>query len=264
MALSLRAFLLFLTALSMVPAAATAQAAGVAVRFTEGLTRGFLLVRAADGRQIGHGDLIQVVHGHRVETRMVLRFRDGSIRDERTLFTQNGVFALLTYHVVQQGPSFPERMDAAFDVRDGRYSVTSGTGPSEKVATGRLALPADVSNGLMITLLKNLPRGTGRTVHVVAFTPKPKLVEVEILPSGQRSVQVGELQRPAERYVLKARLGAVMGFFAKLLGKLPTDTECLILNSDVPAFVRCDSALALGGPIWRIEVTSPADRAGSR
>jgi hypothetical protein len=243
----------------VLPASAT-----VRVRFTEGLTRGFLLVRSEDGRQIGHGDLIQAVHGRRVETQMVLRLRDGSIYDERVLFTQDGDFALLSYHLVQRGPSFPEPLDAAFDVRDGRYSVTSGTGTSEKVATGHLTLPTDVSNGLMITLLKNLPRGTGQTVHVVAFTPKPRLVEVEMLPAGQRPVQTGELQRPAERYVLKARLGAVTGFFAKLLGKHPADTECLILNADVPAFVRCDGALALGGPIWRIEVTSPVDRAGSR
>ena len=67
-----------------------------------------------------------------------------------------------------------------------------------------------------------------------------------------------------ERYVLKPRLGPVMAFIAKVLGRLPADTECLILNVDVPAFVRCDGALTLGGPVWRIEVTSPADRGGSR
>jgi hypothetical protein len=240
----------------------SSESATMPVRFTEGLTRGFLLVRAQDGRLVGHGDLIQVVHGHRVESQMILRFRDGSIHDERVTFTQDGVFALLRYHVAQGGPSFPERLDALFDVRDGRYSVTSGTGKLEKVATGQLALPADVSNGLVIPLLKNLPPGASRTVHVVAFTPKPKLVELEMLSSGQRPVQVGELQRPAERYVLKARLGPVVGFMAKLLGRLPADTECLILNADAPAFVRCDGALALGGPIWRIEVTSPADRGG--
>jgi hypothetical protein len=263
MTLGVRVVLPFLIVLCAALAVSSASAT-VPVRFTEGLTRGFLLVRAQDGRLVGHGDLIQVVRGQRMESQMILRFRDGSTHDERVAFTQDGVFALLSYHVVQQGPSFPERLDALFDVRDGRYSVTSGTGKSEKVATGHLTLPADVSNGLVILLLKNLPPGTARTVHVVAFTPKPRLVELEMLPSGQRSVQVGELQRPAERYVLKPRLGPIMGFIAKLLGRLPADTECLILKADVPAFVRCDGALALGGPIWRIEVTSPADRPGSR
>jgi hypothetical protein len=263
MTLGARATLCFLIVLCAALPVFSASAT-VPVRFTEGLTRGFLLVRAQDGRLIGHGDLIQVVRGHRVESQMVLRFRDGSIHDERVAFTQDGVFALLSYHVVQRGPAFPERLDALFDVRDGRYSVTSGTGTSEKVATGHLTLPADVSNGLVIPLLKNLPPGASRTVHVVAFTPKPRLVELEMLASGQRPVQVGELQRPAERYVLKPRLGPVMGFMAKLLGRLPADTECLILNADAPAFVRCDGALFLGGPVWRIEVTSPADRAGSR
>jgi len=55
------------------------RAAGVAVRFTEGLTRGFLLVRAPDGRLLGQGDLIQTARGHRVESQMILRLADGSI-----------------------------------------------------------------------------------------------------------------------------------------------------------------------------------------
>ncbi|HWN56060.1 MAG TPA: hypothetical protein VNP91_13190 [Methylomirabilota bacterium] len=260
MTLGRRALLLLLTALWTALAPSATQAAGVAVRFTEGLTRGFLLVRAPDGRLLGQGDLIQIARGHRVESQMILRLADGSIYDERVVFTQDGVFALLSYHLVQHGPAFPERLDAVFDVRDGRYSVTSGSGKSEKAVTGQMTMPADVSNGMAITLLKNLPRGPSQTVHVVAFTPKPRLIELELVPVGQQQAQVGELRRAVERYVLKPRLSPIMGLMAKLLGRKPTDIECLIFKADVPAFVRCDGALSPGGPVWRIEVTSPVDR----
>src|SRR4029077_5257650 len=138
--------------------------------------------------------------------------------------------------------------DAAFDVRDGRYSVTSGSGKSEKTVTGHMTMPADVSNGMAITLLKNVPPGPSQIVHVVAFTPKPKLIELELTPAGQQQAQVGELRRAVERYVLKPRLSPIMGWMAKLLGRTPTDIECLIFKGDVPAFVRCDGALAPGGP----------------
>ena len=54
----------------------------------------------------------------------------------------------------------------------------------------------------------------------------------------------------------KKKLGATLRVFAALLGKAPADQECVILTEDVPAWVRCDGALYLKGPIWRIEMTS--------
>jgi len=79
MTLGPRALLLVLIALWAALAPSATRAAGVAVRFTEGLTRGFLLVRAPDGRLLGQGDLIQTARGHRVESQMILRLADGSI-----------------------------------------------------------------------------------------------------------------------------------------------------------------------------------------
>jgi hypothetical protein len=55
---------------------------------------------------------------------------------------------------------------------------------------------------------------------------------------------------------VKPKLGAILGFFAALLGKTPADYACVILAKDVPAFVRCDGPLFVNGPIWRIELTT--------
>src|SRR6185295_11647312 len=71
-----------------------AAAAPIAVRFTEGLTHGFLMLRTIDGGLIASGDLLQVVRGTKVESRMVFHFKDGSLFDERVVFTQQRVFAM--------------------------------------------------------------------------------------------------------------------------------------------------------------------------
>ena len=71
-------------------------AAPIPVKFVEGLTRGYLVLRDVQGRILAHGDLLQVVHGDQVEKQMVFRFNDGSLYDERVTYKEKGVFRLET------------------------------------------------------------------------------------------------------------------------------------------------------------------------
>jgi hypothetical protein len=237
-----------------------AQAATVAVRYQEGVTHGFLTLRSVDGDPLAEGDLLQVVRAEGVESRLVFRFRDGSLYDETVVFSQSRVFTMLSYRLVQRGPSFPEEMEISLErQRDrGRYRVTSRRhGAGAERASGEIELPPDVYNGMMIMLLKNLPRGAAETVHVLAFTPKPTLVRLELTPRGEETVPVGGRRGTATRYVLEPKLGLLRGAAAALLGKTPADYHCWIVTADLPAFVAIDGPLYTGGPIWRIETVSP-------
>src|SRR5882672_3752172 len=51
----------------------------VAVRHTEGIVHGFLALRTLDGKTVADGDLIQLARGGRVTSRLVFRFKDGSV-----------------------------------------------------------------------------------------------------------------------------------------------------------------------------------------
>jgi len=124
------------------------------------------------------------------------------------------------------------------------------------VSGGRIELPLDVYNGMLAMLLKNLAPGRSETVHVIAFTPTPRLIRVELVVAGDQRVMVGDQARQAILYAVKPRLGPVLGFFASLFGRAPADDACVILAKDVPAFVRCDGPLFVNGPIWRIELTA--------
>src|ERR1700693_1288021 len=91
------------------------EAVPIEVRLVEGTAHGLMLVRSVSGEILGHGDFLQAAHRDHVATRLVLRFKDGSLHDETHTFSQQRVFTLLNYRLVQGGPSVPEALAAAGD-----------------------------------------------------------------------------------------------------------------------------------------------------
>ena len=98
-------------------------AAPVSVRFTEGVTHGFLALRTINGVPLASGDVLQVSRGQEVESRMLFRFQDGSVFDETVVFTQQRVFTLQSYRLVQRGPAFPEDSEITLARASGKYRV---------------------------------------------------------------------------------------------------------------------------------------------
>jgi hypothetical protein len=231
--------------------AATVRADPIAVRFTEGVTRGFPVVRSLKGEKLAQGDLSQIPHGDRIESRMIFRFIDGSYYEESLVYSQRDVFTLLSYRVIQRGPSFPETLDAFVDRETRRYRVRYKADPdsAEEVFDGRIELPADTYNGMVLTLLKNMPEGASNTVHVIAFTPKPRLIKLLLVPVAEDAVLVGDSPMQATRFMLRPQLG----LFASLLVTDLPDVKCWILGGDAPAFLRFEGPLYFMGPVWRIE-----------
>jgi hypothetical protein len=234
-------------------------AAPVAVRHTEGVVHGFLVLRTLEGNALADGDLIQVARDDRVTSQLLFHFKDGSVHDETAVYSQRRSFRLVSYHLLQKGPAFQHPMEVSINGPTGQVTVRySDEDGKEKVASDRLQLPPDVANGLILTLLKNVgPDERRTTVSMVAATPKPRLVKLVITPHGEEPFSVGGSKRKAMHYVLKFEIGGMAGLLAPMLGKQPPDIHVWILGGDAPAFVRMEGPLYLGGPIWRIELTSP-------
>jgi len=234
-----------------------ALAAPVPVRFTEGMVHGFLELSDEGGKRIASGDFLQVGRGGAIKTRTVFYFKDGSLHDETVVFTQQRTFLMKSYRLIQKGNAFEQDMEVSLERATGKYRVkVKEKDGREKVLNGKLDLPPDVYNGMVPTVTKNLPTGAKETVHIVAFTPGPKVIELEMVPSGADKLVIGDLEKSAAHYVLKPKLG-VLKLPAKLLGRMPPDNHIWTVLEDVPAFVKFVGPLATGGPIWRIELTSP-------
>src|SRR5205814_10336190 len=123
----------------------------------------------------------------RVTNHLIFRFKDGSIYEDTTIFSQRGTFRLLSDHLILRGPSFKQQVDTSIDASTGQVKVryTKDKG-KEKVIAQRMELPPDVANGLLFTLMKDVKPSVPRTtVSTLATTTNPRRVKLAILPRSE-------------------------------------------------------------------------------
>ena len=236
------------------------RAEPVKVARWQGTAHGFLTLRTLDGKLLATGDLVQVGHGERVTSRLTFRFRDGSLDDETTIFTQRGSFELVSDRLVQRGPSFPDPMDALV-LANGDVTIRSlgkkDKDGKDKVETSHIELPPDTSNGMIFNLMMNIPPKTTETkLAMVAQTGKGRLVHLSIKPDGEESFTVGGARRMAITYRIHIELGGIAGVVAPVIGKQPEDIRVWMLGGDAPALLKVEGQLYEGGPIWRMETVA--------
>jgi hypothetical protein len=225
----------------------------------EGTVHGFLALSTGEGHVLAVGDLVQVVRGDRVTARLTFRFKDGSVDDETTVFSQRGNFRLITNRRIQKGPSFPHPMDLSVDASSGQVTVRStGKDGKEEVTTEHLDLPPDLANGMVLALAKNIrPDAPETKVSMVVATPKPRIIKLAISPHGEEPFSLVGFSRKATRFEIKIELGGVAGVVAPLIGKQPPNRQVWIIGGQAPAFVREEGPSYEGGPIWTIQLISP-------
>jgi hypothetical protein len=234
----------------------------VTVRQTEGLVRGFVVLRNESGTIVGDGDSLQTTRRGQIVYRLIVHFKDGSLQDETTVFTQNGHFRVLSDHLVQKGPTFKHPMDVSIDAVSGRVTVVHSDDKGEqKTESEQMKLPPDLANGIVPVLIKNLPSpDQSITESMVVATPKPILVKLQIHPEGEDSFSTGTASHKATRYNVHVDIGGLKGALANIFGKQPPDTRVWISQGDCPSFVKAEGPTFQDGPIWRTELASPAWR----
>jgi hypothetical protein len=231
----------------------------IPVRHKEGVMHGFLALRTLEGNKLADGEMIQVTEGDTVTDDLIFRFRDGSIYEEKTLFTQKGRFRLLSDHLVEKGPSFKQSRETLIDTSTEQVTIHyKDHDGKEKALTQKLNLPPDLANGLMFTLVKDIePSAPQTTVSMLATTPKARLVKLAILPEAEKPVSSGINEHKAEVYDVKVQIGGLSGLLARLTQKQPPDSHVWVLGGDAPAVVKSEGPLYEGGPMWRIEQAKP-------
>jgi hypothetical protein len=244
-----------LTTLSACFLALTMAAEPVPVRYGQGSSHGFLVLKTLEGVTIATGESTQTANRGRVTSRLTFRFKDGSIDDDITVFTQQEVFRLVSDHHIQHGPSFPKPIDFLIDMASGDLTFKAEDGTISKE---HMDLPADVSNGLPPNLLLNILPTTPETkVAYIAPGKKARLIHLSIKPMGTLAFRVGAFRRKATDFTLHVELGGVTGVVAPIIGKQPSDYHIWLQDGTPPAFVREEGPLYEGGPIWRMEQISP-------
>jgi hypothetical protein len=239
------------------------QAAGltaeqIPVRHIEGVTLGFLVLRNPAGEALAYGDWKQVVRPDGIVVDdLRFQFKDGSLYEEITKFTQRGKFRLVSDQVEQKGPSFKQQSESWIDTVTGKITVRTNEKGKEKTTTNHLDLPDDLSNGLLFVLLKNVDPSGETTVSFVAASSKPRVVKWNISPGPEKTIKIGLMTQKAQQYVVKTKIQGPAGAIAPLVGKQPPDIHVWLVKSEAPTFVEFEGPLSQDNPVWRIELTAP-------
>lgn len=233
-------------------------AAQVPVLHQEGTLHGFLVLRSQEGEILASGNLAQVAHGSRVTAHLTFHFKDGSLQEETAVYTENRNFRLVSDHLVLKGPSFPHPIDSLIDVAKQQVTVHYTDDGKEQVKSEHMRLPADLANGIVTTLLKNIsPKSEGAKLSMIVPGPKPRLVKLAISPQEEDPFTIGGAAHKARHFVVKVELGGVAGVVAPVIGKQPPDTGVWILEGEAPALLKSEGPQFQDGPIWSIELASP-------
>jgi hypothetical protein len=193
-----------------------------------------------------------------VKVRLVFHFKDGSLNEETTVYSQNSTFRLISDRLVQRGRSFPEPCEMTIDALSQTVSMRALSKQSQDAKTEQMDIPSDLSNGLLFNLIKNLESKAPEVkVSYLAPSSKPRMVKLAITMEKEAQFTVATRRIKAVVWDVKAELGGLTGIVAPMIGKQPPDTHVWVAENGVPTIVRVDTALYVGGPVWSIQLASP-------
>lgn len=234
---------------------AAQQPQAVPVHHVQGTSHAFMVVRGESGSLLGYGELVQLVHGDRVNSRLTFHFRDGSVDDDTTIFAQRATFHLISDHHVQHGPFFSKASDVLVEESGNVTMRTVDKDGKQTVESSHIDLPADVSNGFTGTMLLNVSPTSGPfKLGLVAPTGKGRLIQLSIDVAGEEPFSpVLGVRRKATVFRIHPELGGMAGVVAPILGKQPKDVFVWILEGDIPGLVREVGPLEQGGQVVSVE-----------
>ena len=86
-------------------------------------------------------------------------------------------------------------------------------------------MPTDLSNGLLLDTIKNLPAATLETkVSMIAGASKSRIVKLLIQPDEDERFYIAGVAHKARKYVIKIEVGGIAGAVAPLIGQKPHTT----------------------------------------
>ncbi len=248
-----------LVAVAMLVPPGCAKGEAVRVHHREGSLRGFVVLKSEKGATLASGEFSEVSRGDRIKSRLVFYFRDGSVDDETSVYSQRSDFRLISDRHIQRGPSFPDPCEVTIDAGSQQVSIRALSKEGEEVKTEHVEMPLDLANGLLFNLIKNLQKDAPKLeVSFLSLSLKPRMVKLAIALEKEEPFTVAGRHLKALKWDVKPELGGLSGIVAPMIGKQPPDLHVWIAEGGVPAIVRVDAALYAGGPIWSIQLASPA------
>jgi hypothetical protein len=237
---STRPFVRFLSLAIALTLTVTAEA--IEWRSLESTARGFPVLRDQSGRKIADGDFAQWIQNGRLHVRIGYVGQSGTITEE-AVFRQRPELA-------QEGWSLREMSDGRL-YRQFTVNFASGIATAKKREDDGLHSWSDdieVDGGrafagfgftLAIKALRaRLLRGEHVELQAVGFTPKPRVVKVDVSYGGRDRIRMSGRTIVGERYVVHPKLPLIARWFVDV-----PDAQVWLTTPPV-TFLRWEGALA--------------------
>jgi hypothetical protein len=176
------------------------QAAGrdsgdpIRLAWVEGDVAGISSILSADGTStIGFVDYRQHRRGDLLEVVRIARFGDGSSDEDQVELRIGETLQTLRGRMIIRNAKAVATLEITIDVAGGRITGFSGLGDERQTYDERVELPPGTYWGpLIFTVIKNFERNAtdSRLVfRTVVATPKPRVIDMEIVPQEKSSIR---------------------------------------------------------------------------
>ena len=220
----------------------------------EGVARGYPALRDAAGKKIADGDFVQWIEGDRLHVRISYAGRARRVEE-------NAVFRLRP-ELIQDQWSFRELRDGKL-YRQFTVDFKAGTATAKKADEGEMKESSDEVKvdagrafaGFGFTLAARalrprLVKGEHVELQAVGFTPKPKVVNVDLSYGGVDRIRMSDRTIRGERYIVHPKLP----FVADLFVNVP-DAHIWLTSPEPATFLRWEGPLAEpDDPLTRVDL----------
>ena len=210
----------------------------------EGAAHGFPVLRDHQGRKLAEGEFAQIPTGDRLQVKLTYDFGDGHRIEENTVLRQRPTLAQESWSWQEtRGDRTVRRFSA--DFATGNVVAEKIDGDETKHWTKTLKIePGRTFAGFAFTLAieslrEPLARGEKIVLHAIGFTPRPRLVAVEISGRGLDRVPMSGREIEGDEFVVHPKIPAI----AKPFISAP-DTRIWLIHSAPGGFLRSEGPLA--------------------
>jgi hypothetical protein len=235
------------------------SAPAVEVTEFEATAHGFPALLDSNGKKLADGEFTQWIDDERLHIMIAYRFERGDRTEEKAVFRQKP-------ELIQEEWSWRELKGGQL-VRDFAVDFKTQTATAQKREKDELknwSEKIDVragrtfaGYGFMLALQNLRPRllrGEQIELQAVGFTPKPKVVTVQISHRGVDQMKMSDRLLEGDRFVIHPKIGAIAGLFVHV-------PDTLIWLTKPPAeFLRWEGPVAEpNDPIIRVDLVPGAE-----
>lgn len=225
------------------------------LRWREGDLAGLTWIVSPDGRKvIGVVELHQYFEKDVLRIRRVARFFDGSSDEDQLEVRSGKTLETIGGRMIIRDTKARPTVDLTIDIAGDRIHGFSGLGKEREEYDEKVELSSATYWGpLVFVLVKSFEQNASENrlvFQTVVATPKPRVLDMELLRQDKAQIRLRGTTIPATKYVLRPTINPVIDPIVRMFAP---DTFFFVQDGKPPSWVRFEGPRNYAGQKIRIE-----------